>query len=116
MRCGRLISPGETPMRRIPSVEAEYLRHAAKGVCDPEPLIEHAQARAMRQSSEYVRDPLTIRAGVDWLAEARSELADSPNYLVWWLQHRDPDEEEEALRVWEALRLVVAAYDLLRPR
>ena len=91
--------------RNIP-LERGTTRLAAKGVADPEPIIEHAETRAHNQSGEYVADPGKVRA----------ELADARNYLVWWLTElacTGQGDSPAGVDMQRALRHVIIAYQLL---
>ena len=100
--------------RNIP-LERGTTRLAAKGVADPDPIIEHAETRAHNQSGEYVADPGKV-APKDWLREIRAELADARNYLVWWLTElacTGQGDSPAGVDMQRALRHVIIAYQLL---
>lgn len=91
--------------------EREATREAARGVVDPTPLIEFSEVRACRLSGEYVTDPMLVAQGRDRRRDAREELSDCRNHLVWWLEENHGDDR--AHDAFLALRHVALAYDLL---
>jgi len=91
--------------------EREATREAARGVCDPSPLIEFSEARASCLSGEYVTDPMLVAQGRDRVRDAKEELSDCRNHLVWWLEENHGDEK--AHDAFFALRHILLAYDLL---
>lgn len=98
-----------TSRPRNVELEREFTREAARGVCDPSALIQYAEARA-GQRREYGQTTLVL-GGRDLLQEARAELADGRNYLVWWLE--DHVGDDQAPDVLIALRFLALAYDRL---
>ena len=88
---------------------AEITHEAARGAVDPTALIEFAETRA--GGDHGYGAPNMLRAGVDWLREARPEAADLRNYLVWWLL-TNPGHPK-AHDMFLALRHVTLLYDLL---
>lgn len=110
MRCGRLLPPPPTRLRDVVN-ERDLVEHACRGVVDPEALITHAQTRAQNQSGEYVNHPGLVRTDVNRAREAREELADCVNYLVWELQ----DTEDESTRTsrLRAIQALAVAYNEL---
>jgi hypothetical protein len=100
-----------TTRRRNLEFERDVTHLCAKGVCDPADLIEHAESRAMRLSGEYVTDPMLVTMTRDRPFEAREELTDARNHLVWWLEDHLDDPEVD--RKQDALRLIILAYQLL---
>lgn len=97
--------------RRNIDFERDVTHLCAKGVCDPSELIEHAESRAQRLSGEYVSDPMLVTMTRDRPFEAREELVDSRNHLVWWLE--DHLDDPTVGRKQDALRLIILAYQLL---
>ena len=115
--CGRTeaqhtTAPATMTRQRDIESERDLTRHAAAGVADPADLIEQAEFRAATLSGEYVLEPGLVALGRDRLHDAREELLDCRNHLVWWLQ--DDVESEHRQRVCAALREVVLAFELLR--
>lgn len=77
--CGKPITP-TAPHARNPALERDLTEAAARGQgVDPQPVITMAQVRA---HPGPVRDLLTRRFDV----EAHEELADTINYLCWWIE------------------------------
>lgn len=103
-----------TSLRRDLEREREITREAARGVADPDRLIQHAEARAIRLSGEYVGDPMLIAPGRDRLKDVREELADARNHIVFWFAthpHAWGSEQEHDLLI--VLRHVALAYGVL---
>lgn len=100
MKCGAILPPATR--ERNPELERELVGFACRGVCDPEPLLDHMQGRSGFSS--------TVRLGPDWLLEGREEAADFSNYLVWWLEANPEHPEFE--RKLRALTLVAEAHSL----
>lgn len=94
-------------------LERQLTEQAARNHCDPEPLIRHAETRAMRLSGEYVEDPMLVREDRDRPRDVREELADARNHLVWWMEDHIGDEEiqQDGLN---ALTAITVAYSCLR--
>ncbi|MGH2866199.1 MAG: hypothetical protein ACRDNK_01340 [Solirubrobacteraceae bacterium] len=92
--------------------EQDITRHAAQGVADPSGLIRHAEARARSLSGEYVHRPELVQQGRDRILDAKEELADCRNHLVWWLEDH-MEESRERRHALVALRHIVLAYSLL---
>jgi hypothetical protein len=92
--------------------EREFIEHAARGVVNPDRLIEFCQMRAGTLSGEYVPDPMLVRLDVDQPLEVREEIADGINRLVWWLEDHLAVEGLRDRRM-AALRHLVMAYDLI---
>jgi hypothetical protein len=63
-------------------------------------------------SGEYVSDPMLIQPGRDLIQEALSELVDTRNYLVFWLQEHPGDVRQDDVMI--ALRFAALAYERLR--
>jgi hypothetical protein len=97
--------------RRSVQFEREVKKEAARGFVDPSSLIEFSEFRAS-QPREY-GDPDYVHPGRASLHEARCEMADGSNYLTWWLEDNVHLDDERKERVFEALRHVMIAYDLL---
>lgn len=100
--CGHKLPVPES-RERNQQLERELVEYAAKGITDPQHFLLHMQTRSGFST--------TVRVGVDWLQEAREELADLGNYLVWWLQERPDHPEVE--RKLTALARAAEAYGLL---
>lgn len=96
---------------RYRSLEFErgVTEQAARGHVDPSSLIEYAERRARTLSSEYVSDPMHIAPGRNRRKDAREELADCRNHLLWDSQAHLDDEEHAASNL-RALRLICMAY------
>lgn len=109
-KCGKPILD-TTTWRRDIDLEREITYEAAKGVVDPEALILFAEARTRTLSGEYVNDPMLVLADRDRLRDAREEVADLRNHLVWWLQSNV--DSEKAADAFAALRHTTLIYDLL---
>lgn len=108
--CGKPIAK---PRRRNLEFERDITQHAARGVADPAALIQHAEVRAGGAlARQYVSDPMTIAVDRDHIREAREELPDARNRIVWWLE--DHLEDDSASKKIEALRLICVAYELLK--
>lgn len=104
--------PGPAVRRRSIESEREITREAARGVVDPEPLIAFSEVRSGGiLSGEYVRDPLLVQLGRDRLRDFKEELSDARNHAVWLIQEQAG--QERAHSVFQALRHVLLAYDLL---
>lgn len=97
--------------RRSLDVEREITREAGRGYIDPTALITHAETRANRLHAEYVTDPMLVAADRDRLQEAKEELADMRNHLVWWLEENPDDDRRQ--HAFASLRHALIAYDLL---
>lgn len=91
--CGKRMGPATPKLLRILALEREFTEEACRGVTNPIGLITHAETRCQALSAEYVEDPLEIRRGLDRLLEAREELADARNHLVFDMQEHLGDEE-----------------------
>jgi hypothetical protein len=117
-RCGKPLAIHHTPesphspRRRHVQVERDLTHEAARGATDPARLIEHAETRAATLSHEYVPDPMLVAMNTDKRVDAREELADCRNRLVWFLEEQ-PDHPR-AQHAFIALRLVALAYDHLQ--
>lgn len=112
-RCGHHMPPKPEPVRRNLDLEHEMIQEACRGLVDPSDLIEHAEFRSVTLSAEYVDDPLEIQPGRNRVRDAREELEDCVNHLVF---HRQEEawESEWAQNVMVALGLVAQAYELLK--
>lgn len=108
--CGAPLPQAPT-MQRDVQLERDIIEHAARGVMNPDVLIERAQFRASRLSGEYVVDPMLIALDRDRPREVAEELEDGVNHLVWWLQAH-PDHPLAPQRMG-ALTNMLAAYSLL---
>ena len=113
VRCGQLVVESEsaTPVLRSLRIERQFVEEAARGVCDPSALIEHAQMRALHLSGEYVIDPMTIRPKVDRKRERREELVDFVNHCLF-----DAEEHPEDMELWQELQILVRGAALLYDR
>lgn len=110
-RCDGPVAPKPEPRPRNLELEREIIRHAARGLCDPSRLIQHAEARTGGSlACQYVADPMTV-APRDHLREAREELPDAAIRLAWWLEENPGHDAAE--RVLDSLRSICVAYDRL---
>lgn len=115
MRCGKSKEAHSTiahVRRRSLDVEREITREAGRGYIDPTAIITHAETRASRLHAEHVTNPMLVAADRDWLQEAKEELADTRNYLAWWIEE-NPDDDLRRQHTFASLRHVLMAYDLL---
>ena len=100
------------PLLRSLEFERGVTYQACKGVCDPSRLLEHAQTRSQTLSGEYVTDPMFIATGKDRRREAREELADCLNHLLFdSLEHIE--DEERTYENLVAIRGIAAVYQRL---
>jgi hypothetical protein len=100
---------------RNPELEREYVEHACAGRVIPAALIADMQGRAVSASSEYVRDPMTVRLGVDHLASALEEPPDAVNRLTWFLEENAELEDFEARQqLMDAIADLTSAYERIR--
>lgn len=97
-------------LRRSLEFERGVTEQAARGAVDPSRLIQHAEQRIQLHSGGYTRDPMRVAPGRDLLRDAREELADARNYVLWAMQERLEDEDlcHELLI---GLRFIALAYD-----
>lgn len=100
----------EEPATRYRDLQGErdLIEHAARGVVDPDRLIDHARCRSMSLSGEYVPHPMLVRTDVDAPRDVREELADAINRIVWWLQ--DHPDHPHAPRRLQSLKALVVEY------
>ena len=108
VRCGRPIAR-EEPVYRNLTFERDLTEHACHGYVDPDRLIEHAELRARTLSGEYVRDPMLIMPGRNRPLDAREELVDCRNHVVFEAQLNPENPRLPNLLV--AMRLAVMGYD-----
>jgi hypothetical protein len=97
--------------RRSIQFEREATKEAARGYCDPLPIVEFSETRITRLSGEYVPDPMLVKVGRDKRRDAKEELADCRNYLVWWLEENMGDDDAPGVLL--SLTHVLLAYDAL---
>lgn len=90
--------------------EHEVTREAARGAVDPADLSHYAELRAQQDHGYGLANE--VREGVNWLHEARAELADCRNYFCWWLEENVGDERAPEILI--ALRFVALAFDRLK--
>lgn len=103
-------------MSTIPR-DIEYERALTHEACltvvDPTDLIELSEARAHRLSGQYVDDSSRIRLGMNRPREAREEILDCRNHLLYHMQERElnADEYHDCML---ALRHMGILFDVLK--
>jgi hypothetical protein len=113
VKCGQAIEPSKRP--RDVDLERRLTEDATKqaGYVDGDRgLTAMAEERAL---------PGGVRYGLDDIREAREELADCRNYLVWGIERihdaylaGDPDAADRMVMNMDALVAVVRAWRALR--
>jgi hypothetical protein len=115
VKCGRTtdLHPEQESTTRHRNIESEreVTREAARGVVDPSALIEFSEVRAFSLSGEYVEDAMLVALGRDRLRDAKEEISDCRNHLVWHIQENPGMEKSHDALL--ALRHMCLAYDLL---
>ena len=92
--------------------ERDVTREAARGAVDPDALMRYAELRAEQPHGYGPTNQ--VRTGVNWLHEARAELADCRNYFCWWLEEHVGDEDVHEVLI--ALRFVALAFDRIKEK
>ena len=91
--CGKKIparEPFSAPEKRFRprdlESEREWLRQAARGLCDPDEAMVQAEIRSTRLAGQYVSDPMMVRTDMDRGREGQEEALDGINHVRWWLE------------------------------
>jgi hypothetical protein len=97
---------------RLLSLEQEFTETACRGICNPTGLLTHAQTRSRALCGEYVADPMEILSGLNRPQEAREELADCLNHMLFDMQTHLGDEERLAILMRVTQYVALAYHEL----